>query len=161
MKIYRKKLISESPVGGVHRVLLHPRLTCIFCGPFDLSNPKIYHFSNYNYLVRQLWFVNSFRGFRKSTGLIYRQAEHLTTISNIFTSLTQTHDFDPLFKVLMVIFRLGTGRHWIQLEKMILDCKFQILGIKTTVGHYIIIFSRYSSCLLSIFQYNSAFYISI
>ena len=30
---------------------------------------------------------------------------------------------------------------------MILDCKFQILGIKTTVGHYIIIFSRNSSCL--------------
>ena len=30
---------------------------------------------------------------------------------------------------------------------MIFDCKFQILGIKTTVGHYIIIFSRNSSCL--------------
>ena len=30
---------------------------------------------------------------------------------------------------------------------MILGCKFQILGIKTTVGHYIIIFFRNSSCL--------------
>ena len=30
---------------------------------------------------------------------------------------------------------------------MILDCKFQILVIKTTVGHYIIIFYRNSSCL--------------
>ena len=30
---------------------------------------------------------------------------------------------------------------------MILECKFQILGIKTTVGHYIIIFSRNSCCL--------------
>ena len=147
MKICRKKLISESPVGGIHRVLLHPRLTCIFCGPFDLSDPKIDHFSNYNYLVRQLWFVNSFRGFRKSTGLIYRQAKHLTTISNFVTSMTQTHDFDPLYKVLQVIFRLSTGQHSIQLEKMILDCKFQILGIKTTVGHYIIIFSIFSSCL--------------
>ena len=56
--------------------------------------------------------------------------------------------FDPLFKVLLVIFRLGTGRHSIRFEKMILDCKFQILGIKTTVGHYIITFSRNSSCLL-------------
>ena len=31
---------------------------------------------------------------------------------------------------------------------MILDCKFQILGIETTVGHYIITFSRNSSCLI-------------
>ena len=30
---------------------------------------------------------------------------------------------------------------------MIPDGKFQILGIKTTMGHYIIIFSRNSSCL--------------
>ena len=57
------------------------------------------------------------------------------------------HDFDPILKVLLVIFQLGTGRHSIRLEKMILDCKFQILGIKTTVGHYIIIFSRNSSSL--------------
>ena len=56
--------------------------------------------------------------------------------------------FDPLLKVLLVIFRLGTGRHSIRLEKMILDGKFQILGIKTTVGHYIITFSRNSSCLI-------------
>ena len=41
-----KKLISESPVGDVHRVLLHPRLTCIFCDPFDLSDPYIDYFSN-------------------------------------------------------------------------------------------------------------------
>ena len=30
IKIYRKKLISESPVGGVHRVLLYPQLTYFF-----------------------------------------------------------------------------------------------------------------------------------
>ena len=46
INIYRKKLISESPVGGVHRVLLHPRLTCIICDPFDLSDPKIDLISN-------------------------------------------------------------------------------------------------------------------
>ena len=79
--------------------------------------------------------------------MICCQDKHLTTIV-FFTSLTQTHDFDPLFKVLLVIFQLGTGRHSIRLEKMILGCKFQILGIKTTVGHYIITFSRNSSCLL-------------
>ena len=46
IKIYRKKLISESPVGGIHSVLLHPQLTCIFCDAFDLSAPKIDPFSN-------------------------------------------------------------------------------------------------------------------
>ena len=45
--------------------------------------------------------------------------------------------FDPLFKVLMVIFQLGTGWHSIRLEKMILGCKFHILGIKTTLGQHI------------------------
>ena len=45
--------------------------------------------------------------------------------------------FDPLFKVLLVKFRLGTGRHSIRLEKMILGCKFHILGIKTTLGQHI------------------------
>ena len=52
--------------------------------------------------------------------------------------------------MLLVIFRLGTGRHSPRLEKIISDCKFQILGIKTTVGHYIIKFSRNSSCLYQI-----------
>ena len=45
--------------------------------------------------------------------------------------------FDPLFKVLVVIFLLGTGRHSIWLEKIILGCKFHILGIKTTLGQHI------------------------
>ena len=43
---------------------------------------------------------------------------------------------------------------------MILDCKFQILGIKTTVGHYIIIFSRNSSCLLPGKAIKSIAYVS-
>ena len=51
--------------------------------------------------------------------------------------MTQPHDFDPLFKVLLVIFQLGTGQHSIRLEKMILGCKFHILGIKTTFGQHI------------------------
>ena len=42
--------------------------------------------------------------------------------------------FDPPFKVLLVIFQLGTGRHSIRLDKMILGCKFHIWGIKTTLG---------------------------
>ena len=79
IKIYRKKLIWESPEGGVHRELLHPRLTCIFCDPFDLSDPKIDPFCNFDYFVRQLWFVNSFRWFRKFTGSICIQAIHLPT----------------------------------------------------------------------------------
>ena len=55
--------------------------------------------------------------------------------SNLIFSLTQTHDFDLLFEVLiLVIFWLGTGRH-------------STLGNKTIVGHYIIIFFRNSSCL--------------
>ena len=91
IKIYRKKLLSESRVGGVHRVLLHPRLTCVFCDPFDLSDPKIDPFSNKDYFVRQLWFVNSFRWFRESTGLIRSQAKHLTTISIFF----KLNDPDP------------------------------------------------------------------
>ena len=45
--------------------------------------------------------------------------------------------FDPLFKVFLVIFQLGTGQHSIWLEKMILGYKFQILGIKTTLGQHI------------------------
>ena len=45
--------------------------------------------------------------------------------------------FDPLFKVLLVIVQLGTGQHSIRLEKMILGCKFHILGIKTTLGQHI------------------------
>ena len=92
-------------------------------------------------ICKQFWIVYRFHS------LICSHAEHLTTISKFFTSLTQTHDFDPLFKVLLVIFRLGTERLPIRVEKKILDCKFQILGIRTTVGHYIIIFSRNSSCL--------------
>ena len=55
--------------------------------------------------------------------------------------------FDPLFKVLLVIFQLGTGRHSIRLEKMILGCKFHILGIKTTLGQHI---TKNSSCLWGI-----------
>ena len=43
----------------------------------------------------------------------------------------------PLFKVLPVIFQLGTGQHSIRLEKIILGCKFHILGIKTTLGQHI------------------------
>ena len=147
IQIYRK-ILFQRVLWGCHRVLLHPRLTRIFCDPFDLSDPKLDPFSNWDYFVRQLWFLNSFIWFTESTGLICSQAKHLTTILNFVTFLTQTHDFDPLFKVLLVIFRLGTGRHSIRLEKMILDCKFQILGIKTTMGHYIIIFSRNSSCLI-------------
>ena len=85
--------------------------------------------------------------FRESTALICCQAKHPTNILIFFTSLTENQDFDSLFKVLLDIFQLGTGRHSIRLEKNILECKFQILGIKTTVGHYIIIFSRKSSCL--------------
>ena len=53
------------------------------------------------------------------------------------TSLTQTHDLWPLFKVLLVIFQLCTRRHSIRLEKMILGCNFHILGIKTTLGQHI------------------------
>ena len=44
--------------------------------------------------------------------------------------------FDPFFKVFLIIFQLSTGRHSIRLEKMILGCKFQILGIKTTLGQH-------------------------
>ena len=91
--------------------------------------------------------VNSFRWFRESTALICCQAKHPTTMEFFFSSLTENHDFDRLFKVLLDIFELGTGRHSIRLEKMIWESKFQILGIKTNVGHYIIIFSRNSSCL--------------
>ena len=90
-KNLKKKLISESCVRGVHRLRLHPRLTCIFCDLFDLSDPKKDPFSNQDYFVRQLWFVNSFRWFRESTGLICSQAKHLTTIL-IFFYLT---DSDP------------------------------------------------------------------
>ena len=99
--------------------------------------------------------MNIFRWFRESKCLICSQAKHITTISIFFTSLTQTQDFDPLFKVLLVIFQLGTGRHSIRLEKMIPDCKFQILGIKTIVGHYIIIFSRNSIQVLHGSEFGS------
>ena len=108
-KNLQKKVDLKESWGSVHWVLLHPRLTCIFCDPFDLSDPKIDPFSNQDYFVRQLWFVNSFRWFRESTGSICSQAKHLTTISIFFTSLTQTHDFDPLFKVLLVKFSLAPG----------------------------------------------------
>ena len=43
---------------------------------------------------------------------------------------------------------------------MILACKFQILGIKTTVGHYIIIFSRNSSCLIRLSEKTGALVIA-
>ena len=70
--------------------------------------------------------------------------------------MTQTHDLWPLFKVLLVIFRLGTRRHSIRLEKKtIYGGKFQTLGIQTTMGQYIIIFSRKYSCLYDSFI-NSA-----
>ena len=36
-----EKVDFSKSCGGIHRVLLHPRLTCIFCDPFDLSDPKI------------------------------------------------------------------------------------------------------------------------
>ena len=42
----KKKVDFRESCGGVHRVLLHPRLICIFCDPFDLSDPKIDLFSN-------------------------------------------------------------------------------------------------------------------
>ena len=108
-KSIEKKLISESPVGGVHRVLLHPRLTCIFCGPFDFSDPKIDHFRNYNYLVRQLWFVNRFRGFRKSTGLIYRRAKHLTTISIFLLQWPRPMTLTPFLRYFWSYFGLAPG----------------------------------------------------
>ena len=53
----------------------------------------------------------------------------------------------PFLRCLLSYFGLAPGGIQSGLKKMILNCKFQILGIKTTVGHYVIIFSRNSSCL--------------
>ena len=69
-----------------------------------------------------------FRCFRESTGLICIPAKHLTTILYLFTSLTQTHDFDPLVKVLLVIFRLDIGWHSIRLEKN--DSRLQVSNFR-------------------------------
>ena len=81
--------------------------------------------------------LNDFRWFRESTALICCQDKHHTTIFTFLLHWPRPMTFDPLFKVLLVIFQLGTGRHSIRLEKIILGCKFHILGIKTTLGQHI------------------------
>ena len=75
--------------------------------------------------------------FRESTALIFCQDKHHTTILFFLPHWPRPMTFDPLFKVLLVIFQLGTGLHSIRLEKMILSCKFHILGMKTTLGQHI------------------------
>ena len=127
-------MISESPVRGVHRVLLHPRLTYIFCDPFHFSDPKINPFSNLNYFVRQLWFASSFRWLRESTGLIWSQAKHLTTISIFLPHWPRPMTLIPFLRYFWSYLCLALGGIQSALKKMILDCKFQILGIKNYCG---------------------------
>ena len=81
--------------------------------------------------------MNNFRWFRESTALICCQDKHHTTILKFLPHWPRPMTFDPLFNVLLVIFQLGTGQHSIRLEKMIIGCKFHILGIITTLGQYI------------------------
>ena len=66
----------------------------------------------------------------------------------------------PFLRYFWSYFSLAPGSIQSSLKKLFQHyCKFQILGIKTTVGHYIIIFSRNSPCLypwmeLSIIPYR-------
>ena len=60
-----------------------------------------------------------------------------------------TMTLTPFLRYFLSYFGLAPGDIQSDLKKVILDCKFQILGIKTTMGHYIIIFSRNASCPIS------------
>ena len=55
--------------------------------------------------------------------------------------------FDLHFRVFPVIIRLVPGLQSIGHEKIIITCKFHILGTKTTLGWYIITFMKKYSCL--------------
>ena len=48
--------------------------------------------------------------------------------------------FDLRFRVLRVIFQLGTISYSIRHGKMVLSCEFRVFGIKPTVGHLIFTF---------------------
>ena len=57
--------------------------------------------------------------------------------------------FDLRFRVLRVIFQLGTISYSIRHGKMVLSCEFRVFGIKPTVGHLIFTFLGKASCLHS------------
>ena len=55
--------------------------------------------------------------------------------------------FDLRFRVLRVIFQLGTISYSIRHGKMVLYCEFRVFGIKPTVGHLIFTFLGKTSWL--------------
>ena len=108
----------------------------------------------WSFYIPNMYFSWPVWPFRESNVLICCQDKYHTTILN-FVTFTQTHvDFNPIFKVLIVILQLSTGRNLIRLEKLILGCKFHILGIKTTLGQHI---AKKSSCLIGSIPYLTRF----
>ena len=113
-----------------------------FSWPFDLFDLGIDLYERYFELK---YF---FSRFSTPIAFIWAYDELSMMILNILPGWPWPVTFDLRFRVLRVIFQLGTISYSIRHGKMVLSCEFRVFGIKPTVGHLIFTFLGKTSWLL-------------